>query len=986
LLPNRSNPPARLVATGGSSHPTPWRRLVVGALLALALPGPRVRAQIAPWLGTDQGAPTVRWRVVEGRSARVITPDALVPEAQRLAALIDRVAARDTASLRTRAPRIDVVLRHQLAQSNAFVTLMPRRSEFFLQPPQAEGLLGSGDWLTLLAVHEYRHVKQFSAARQGITRRASAVFGEPAWATLAFWSVPTWYWEGDATVTETALTPSGRGRLPLFDADFRAQLLERAVPSYQTVMSGSFKQAWPNQYVHGYHLIAAGRERFGADVWDRALRASTRRAFVPLALTLGLRQVAGVSANTLHQQTLRALQERVRAAASASSVTPATPVAPAPSSWTEDATPQWETDSTLLSLRAGLADRPQLVRHAGGRTTRLRLIGPDMGAPLSVGGGVAAWVEYRPDPRFALRGYNVILLHDLATGSLTQLGDTTRYSAVAVAPDGAQLAAIAQHPDSGMALVLLGRDGTVRRREPVPEGDQLIAPRFTRDGASLLLVRTRRGEGRRVERCPVAGGACVALSPFAHNGLAAPSGSDTLVVAYLPVDGRDQVVAWRAATGRWYQVTERPVGAIDPVLSPDGRRLAFTDHTASGRRVVTMAVEPAAWRERSVTPPDLPRVAALAAQEGPPLRPDTIGPDRTLPVRDYSRWSGVWNPVGVTVELPPLGPDASVTLSSRNVLGTVGIDAGARYNTQEEAWGGQLGVTYAERFPILRAWVDQRGRRDDYPAATTAAGAQPAGTWTWQERSVGAGVDIPLTLTRSAYATSLTVGARLEERRVSQSTLPDWFASDAGSVRPLTLELRGVRAMQWIRDIIPERGQVVEAMVRRTPLGGTFQGTQWYGRAQQFVPGGLANHALRLDAGADWQALRESATGPRPYRFATRLPFARGYDAVTAPRLTRVSAEYHAPLWYPDWTVLRVVQLRRLRATVFGDATTATTRSFPRGVATTTTQTFRSAGAELWMDATWFHPALSLPMGVRYSHRLDGAERGGRVQFVIGVP
>jgi hypothetical protein len=37
------------------------------------------------------------------------------------------------------------------------------------------------------------------------------------------------------------------------------------------------------------------------------------------------------------------------------------------------------------------------------------------------------------------------------------------------------------------------------------------------------------------------------------------------------------------------------------------------------------------------------------------------------------------------------------------------------------------------------------------------------------------------------------------------------------------------------------------------------------------------------------------------------------------------------------------------------------------------------------MDATWFHPVLSLPVGVRWSHRLDGAARGGRVQFVVGL-
>jgi hypothetical protein len=80
------------------------------------------------------------------------------------------------------------------------------------------------------------------------------------------------------------------------------------------------------------------------------------------------------------------------------------------------------------------------------------------------------------------------------------------------------------------------------------------------------------------------------------------------------------------------------------------------------------------------------------------------------------------------------------------------------------------------------------------------------------------------------------------------------------------------------------------------------------------------------------------------------------------------------------------VQVRRLRTTLFVDATTATTRTFPQGVATSVTESFRSVGAELWMDAAWFHPVVQLPVGVRWSYRLDGAQRGGRTQIVIGMP
>ena len=958
--------------------------MLVGNTLTRPL-APPLAAQQAPVLGNAQGAPTVHWQVVEGRHVRVITPAELAREAQRLATLVDRVAESDTTTLPGTPPRIDIVLRHQYAQSNAFVTLAPRRAEFFLQAPQSEGLLGSGDWLSLLAVHEYRHVKQFSSARRGFTASVSRIFGEPAWATLSAWSIPSWFWEGDAVATETALTASGRGRLPLFDADFRAQLVSRPVPGYTTVLTGSYRDAWPNQYVQGYHLISAAREQFGADIWDRALLASAKRSFVPMALSGGLKRTAGLSARTLHDRTMAALQERVRAAAASSTITPVTAVSPEPRDWTHDLTPQWESNTSLIATRYGLADRPQLVRHTSGTVTRLHWLGPTTGAPLSVGGDAAAWVEERPDPRYGLRSFNVIMVHDLRTGTVTQLGDTTRWSAVGIAPDGQRLVTIEQHPAGGTSLVVLDRTGAVLHRDAIPDGDQLISPRFTRAGTSLLLVRIRRGAGRRVERCLVAGGACTPLTPWTYTAIAAPSGNDSLVVAYAPVQGRDQIVAWRASTGQWAQVTERPVGAIDPVLSPDGRQVAFTDHTASGRRIATMPLTPTTWRPFTLNAPDPARVTLLTTQAAVATRIDGTVTDTTLRVREYAAWRHLWNPVGTSVSLPALGTDLGVTLSSQNVLGTLAVDVGARFNQQEDEPGGHLGVTYAGWFPILSAWVDQAGRRDSFPAVRTATASHEAGAWTWQEQSIGAGVLIPLNFTRTAYTTRLTLQGTIEQRLVTKSTLPDWFAPDAGSVRPLTLAVTGVHTLQWLRDILPVQGQTASLLLRTTPIGGSFQGTQAYGRVQQFVPGLGANHSVRLDAGADWQTLRSSATAPRPYRFATVLPFARGYDAVTLPRLNRLSVDYVAPLWYIDRSILGQVQLLRVRSGVFGDWMTGSTRSFPGGVATTVTNQYRSAGVELWLDAAWFHPSLVIPMGVRWSWRFDGPTRGGAAQFVIGM-
>lgn len=952
--------------------------------MGLALSASIVGAQIAPVLGPEQDRPSVRWQVIEGRHARVIAPVGMEREARRLSATIDRIARADTLTLRARPPKIDIVLRAQYANANGFVALAPRRSELFPQAPQFDGLLGANDWLELLALHEYRHVQQLTAARRGFTGVMTALFGEVAWQTFTFWSLPSWFLEGDATLTETVLTTSGRGRIPRFDADFRAQLLARDVPSYQTTMVGSLKDRWPNPYVHGYHLLAAGRARFGAEVWEQALARSTRRSFIPLALSGGLRRTSGVTAAVLHQQTLSALRDSVRAEAGRLALTPVTLAGPVPAVWTDDAAPGWEDDERLISHRAGLDAFPQLVRHGGEVVERLQYLGQATPAPLSVQGGTAAWIEERFDQRFALRTFNVIMLRDLVSGVVRQLGDTTRWMSVGLSSDAQRLVTIEQRPDGGTSLLILDREGQVRQRHAVPDGDLLVTPRFTREGDGVLLTRTRRGVGRRVERCDLAMTTCEGLSPWSSLAIAAPVGDRAMVFAYAPIDGRDQIVAWRAATGRWHQVTVRPVGAIDPMPSPDGTRLAFLDHTASGRRLVTMPIAPERWPEVLLVAEDPAPLRALVAQVGTAPLAEPIASDSTAPLHDYSPWRHLLYPTGFTVSLPPVSPTIGATLSSRDILGTFAADLGASYDRTERTGSGRIAITSAASPAITSAWVEVGDRRDVYPAATVRGEAQPAGEWRWREQTRGVRAELPLNLTRDHRWTQLRFFGSLEETRVEGSTLPAYFVSDEGSVRPLTVGVSAYRGYQWVRDIFPIRGVAASAFVRSTPLGGTFDGRQVAARAQLFRSGFGAHHGVRLDLGVDRQPFRASATSAPPYRFATSLPFARGYPAVTAPVAVRGAVDYAFPLWYPDRTLVRAIQLQRVRGALFADVMQTTTRRFVQGAAVDARSMWRSVGGELWLDAAWFHPELKIPVGVRYAWRLDGA-RGGQAEFIIGL-
>ncbi|HEX8530789.1 MAG TPA: hypothetical protein VF646_12245, partial [Cytophagales bacterium] len=187
--------------------------LLAGLLLTL-LPGSRAFAQTQPLLGQNPAG--LRWFQVRTPRFRVIYPEGFEREAQRTANTLQHVYGPVSRGLGRQPRPISIVLQNQTAVSNGFVTLTPRRSEFFTTPPQDVALLGNNDWLDLLAVHEFRHVVQYDKALTGFSRGMYYLFGNNG-LSLVSSTVPSWFWEGDAVGTETALTEGGRGRIPAFD-------------------------------------------------------------------------------------------------------------------------------------------------------------------------------------------------------------------------------------------------------------------------------------------------------------------------------------------------------------------------------------------------------------------------------------------------------------------------------------------------------------------------------------------------------------------------------------------------------------------------------------------------------------------------------------------------------------------------------------------------------------------------------------------------
>ncbi len=241
----------------------------------------------------------IKWSQIKTDKVQVIYPQGLDAQGQRVANIVHYLWDKNNESIGDIKQPVTILLQNQPSISNGFVTPGPFRSEFFLMSPQFNC---SSDWLDLLAIHEYRHVKQFGNAKKGITKLVRWFSGSWGWGGMAALAWPRWYWEGDAVVAETRLSKSGRGRMAAFDMEYRGLLIDGKTWGYEKAGAGSFRDFVPDWYTLGYHLTSYGRERYGEDFWAKVAEDGVRYKGLFFPFSQSINRQTGNDASLFHKE------------------------------------------------------------------------------------------------------------------------------------------------------------------------------------------------------------------------------------------------------------------------------------------------------------------------------------------------------------------------------------------------------------------------------------------------------------------------------------------------------------------------------------------------------------------------------------------------------------------------------------------------------------------------------------------------------------
>ena len=946
-------------------------RLIVLISLCFAL-----QRVVGQGIGLSQNPASTRWNEIKTPRFRLIYPRELELEAQRTANRLALVTEPVSRSLNSTPRSIPIVLQNNTNQSNGFVSIFPRRSEFFTTAPQDYTLAGNLDWLSLLAVHEYRHVVQFEKSLQGVSKWAYYLAGSFGQGAVAL-GVPDWFWEGDAVGVETSLTRFGRGRIPNFDILLRAQMATNPKRwSYSKAVCGSFRDLVPNHYILGYYLTTQFRRQHGLNAWSNVLDRYYRFPFYPFSFSRAIKKTTGGRVEKLYQQTLDSLQTRDDYAPSQQENRRSQPKV-----YTAYNYPQFLPNGDVVALKTGLADIPQFVKitPSGVEKTVFKpgFLNTNM---LSVAKNTIFWVEYGFDKRWGERDYSVIKSFNTTTRKLKVLTRKSRILAVAASADAKKLVAVQRDAlnNYSLALYQLNKnekvDSTATTIEPTQRGEIFSYPRWCNDNRNVLVIGLLNGK-KQILKIDTETNQRKILFETLLN-VANPVAANDVVLFNVVIDGIDQIGAIEIGSTDFVQLTNAQFGAYNATVSADGRTLAYEDFQPKGHQIVQQplpVMSGISKRIKNTLQLD-EYIEPLVQQENKVLDFSTEN-DTVFKSKPYRKGANLlnfynWGPVA-TSSLNTL----RLGVSSQDILSSTALDLAFRYDANEQRGGFETRFTYQGWYPKIDVGFETGVRGTSiFVDRTQPLDSLRADSWTY--RQFTAGVRLPFTLTHSRFGESLSLGISTSRVVVSGYDLPVRRITELGNgaFQSVNYSFSYNKILrQAVRDVGPRLGFAVAAAFRHVPFRQRLRGQIFSFNTFVFLPGITKHHSLAIRNGVQF----EDALN---YRFPGGVAFARGQFYASLGNLTTTSADYRFPICYPDLALGRILYIKRLKSNLFVDYS----YTWATGNQATRNANFRTYGLDLSVDFNILRWRQPLELGVRTMY-LDNTKKWIVQPLVINI-
>jgi hypothetical protein len=905
----------------------------------------------------------VDWMHIDSQSARIIYPSKNEKEARRIADVVQYMQKNGTTSIGNQTEKIDIVLQTQQVISNGFVTLAPFRSEFFGTAPQNFARLGSTDWLDLLAIHEYRHVLQYTNAKNGATKLMHLISGESGWAGVLGLRIPTWYFEGDAVLAETLFSKHGRGRTPSFFKEQRALLLQDKIYAYNKARNGSFKDLVPSHYPLGFVIMNHLRNHYGIATGKNILFDAGKRLIGTSSFSYATKKHTGRTSEALYDEAYQRLQVKFKKEAAALSLTPRVSISSSNNILSQYLFPEYTHDSAIVCLKTSLEQTPRIVLLKNGKETKLTNVGVTSQDFLSLKKDNLAWTEYQRDLRRGNQNYSNIVGYNLRTKQKKTLTKKGKFFSPQFAHNGKQIIAVEANENLENRLVVIDAStGTVLTTIPNPQNHFLSFPKWGKqDRSAIFLARYRSKiaffqhhfQTHKTQQ----------LTAWTEHTIGSFTLSENTVVFSASFSGIDNIYSFELDKPMEIkQLTSVKVGAYMPTVGNSS--LAFSEFTANGHVLSAMKLSNAKNQRVVIKAPVEQKHYDIKTTKEESNILEKIPQNNYFPKPYKGLFKGMKFHSWGLISASNISSNAGLNLKFQNILTDFSANGYAYYNVNEKRSSYAANLTYSRYFLEINAGFTHKNRSNIFISRYNTQSID------FSESQFSGGISIPLSRIHGNYFQSLRFETKYVQHKTADYTnIPLPFAPfDFGAIET-EFTLSNIRQTA-LQNLAPKFGQYLNISYKRNLKNTAI--TQWAAQSILFFPGFSKNHSTQIISA--WQ--KENTT-ENAYQFENTFANARGYDGLFSDASLKVSMNYTFPIAYPDWGLKNIAYFKRIRGTFFYDYSQLMRNEdvifrgsnnylyrLPKSLQR------NSYGAELIFDNIFFN-LIPIPIGLRQSYLLD---------------
>ncbi len=906
----------------------------------------RSEAQYYSW-GADRAS--LRWSRLSGDRVEVLYPDSVEQTARRMLHYIDAVQGDISYGFTYPALDIPFVVHPENFYSNGMVMWAPLRVEF-LSSPAVDSY--SQPWVKQLVAHEYRHAVQYNNLNQSTLRWASYILGQQgAAASLLF--PPLYALEGDAVLCETQMSTFGRGLQPSFSIGYRAaadsdELLDQR--DYLKWRCGSFLCYTPDHYRMGYQMITYANNRYGENILNKSFEYIARNPQFISPFSIALNKFYDTSAKGLFYDTFTSLSElwqsMPRLENSAQIIS-----APQPRNYTTYSNPMELECGDIVALKSDYKEPSRFVRLSeDGANERLVAHTGSVSTRAAYAAGRLWWTEYRRSALFAEDINSQLCYMDLERGGTKSLSGHKNALYATPIDNSANHIAYVEYAPMGQYTVVELIDERVVSRTDVTYPNEVHGMAWDDLTQRLYLIVTG-DEGMWIEQQCDDG--FEPLTRPSYITLSSLSAANGYLYFGSIASGRDEVHSLEIASLVERQLSESTYGSFDPHVGQ--RNLLLTTYNRLGYQLsvqstdkVIREVEYAPLPQNILNQPlpqcDIVNLDTVSFDEAALLQSEAHNAAKRyrkgLHLINVHSWAPIrFNPLTLLDE-QSLDIGIGATLVSQNLLsscesylsygwdqaqGSV-VTAGANYNG--------LGVT----FDVSATYG---GDQNLYMISSISGELKT-------HSAVSVVASLPLFYNRGYHNHSLSsyVGWSYSNGIVPTGLGVD-YAFDPSSnsfqtyftcediMEGLHKLIAGVSYTNYVqsayRDLTTPWGYTLSANYAVNPTNSDFsQLASFY--AKLYTPGVAQNNSFTIAAAFQdaFGGFEYGGYSPLSYLSTALLPRGYLYTDISNNNYLAASAEYKFPLCHPEWSLHRLLFVKRLSLAAGFDYASFNTYLSPR--------------------------------------------------------